>query len=228
VRSGGVRSAYPDRRRIAASRPPQRAVRARLWTWCTGCKDAVKETLHRALKESRAGLVGKLEGLSELDRRRPLTPTGTNLLGLVKHLAGIEYGYLGDSFGRPLQEPLPWFADGSVWDNADMWVTPEQSTEEILLLYREACEHRDRTVVELDVDTPGWVPWWPAERASTDLGTLLVRVLVDTARHAGQADVVRELIDGRAGDDRDRQGDAAWLVAYYARVARAAAAFEGR
>ena len=190
--------------------------------------DAVKETLHRALKENRTGLVGKLEGLSELDRRRPMTPTGTNLLGLVKHLAGIEYGYLGDSFGRPRQEPLPWFADGSVWDNGDMWATPEQPTEEILGLYREAWEHSDRTIVELDLDTPGRVPWWPAERAATDLGTLLVRVLVDTARHAGQADVVRELIDGRAGDDHDRQGDAAWWAAYHAWVARAAAAFEGR
>ena len=51
--------------------------------------------------------------LGEYDRRRPLTPTGTNLLGLVKHVASVEAGYLGDVFGRPSPESLPWFDDGA-------------------------------------------------------------------------------------------------------------------
>jgi hypothetical protein len=193
--------------------------------WSTGCVDAAKEILHRALTDTRASLVAKLDGVDEFDRRRPLTPTATNLLGLVKHLAGVEQGYLGDSFGRPPEQPLPWVADGSVWDNADMWATPEQSTEEIVGLYRAACEHSDRTIADLDLTEPGRVPWWPEDRALTDLGTLLVRVLVDTARHAGQADVVRELIDGRAGDDHNQQGGSEWWADYCARVARAAEPF---
>jgi hypothetical protein len=106
-----------------------------------------------------------------------------------------------------------------------MWATPEQSTEAIVGLYRAACEHSDRTIADLDLDEPGRVPWWPEERAATSLGTLLVRVLVDTARHAGQADVIRELLDGRAGDDHDEQGDLEWWTAHYARVAQAAEPF---
>jgi hypothetical protein len=187
--------------------------------------DAVKEILHQALRENRAGLRAKLEGLPEFGLRRPLTPTGTNLLGLVKHLAGIEYGYLGDSFGRPPAQQLPWVADGSVWDGADMWATPEESSDDVLRLYGDACAHSDLTIAELDLDAPGRVPWWDEARAHTTLGTLLVRVLVDTARHAGQADVVRELIDGRAGDDHDLQGDQQWWDDYLARVTAAADAF---
>src|SRR5690242_18348569 len=88
--------------------------------------------LRRYLQESRDRLVSALDGLSEYDIRRPLTPTGTNLLGLVKHLAGCEFGYLGDCVGRPMPVTLPWYEDGSVWDGADMWATAEQSREELL------------------------------------------------------------------------------------------------
>ncbi|MFV2118413.1 DUF664 domain-containing protein [Streptomyces sp. Act-28] len=56
----------------------------------------------------------KLEGLSKYDVHRPLTPTGTDLLGMVKHATGGEPGYLGDTFGRPSGEPLPWPEAGAV------------------------------------------------------------------------------------------------------------------
>ena len=191
-----------------------------------GLVTGIKESLHAALRENRAALVAKLDGLSEADRRRPLTPTGTNLLGLVKHLAGVELGYLGESFGRPPERPLPWYADGSVWEGADMWATAEESTEEILETYRKACEHSDRTLAELDLDAVGSVAWWDEESRATDLGTILVRVLVDTARHAGQADIVRELIDGRGGDDQESFGDEQEWAAYVGRIAAAAASFE--
>ena len=70
-----------------------------------------KDTLVEYLQSARDAIVWKVEGLSEYDARRPLTPTGTNLLGLVKHLASIELGYFGDTFGRPSGIPLPWHAD---------------------------------------------------------------------------------------------------------------------
>ena len=89
----------------------------------------LKAELHRKLQASRAVMLAKLDGLSEYDRRRPMTQTGTNLLGLVKHLAGVESVYLGESFGRPAPEPLPWYTDGSVWDGADMWAKPGESSE---------------------------------------------------------------------------------------------------
>lgn len=191
-----------------------------------GSADSAKEHLHRALEECRAGVLSKLDEISEVDRRRPLTASGTNLLGLVKHLTGIEYGYLGDSFGRPPAQPLPWVADGSMWDGADMWATEDETSEHLVGLYRSACEHSDRTIRELDLETVGQVPWWGEERRTTTLGALLVRVLEDTARHAGQADIVRELVDGRGGADHDLQGDSQWWSAYVARIAEAAASFE--
>ena len=61
------------------------------------------------LDAAREGLLWKLEGLSEYDVRRPLTPTGTNLLGLVKHLAMIEWNYLGACFDRAVTEGVPEF-----------------------------------------------------------------------------------------------------------------------
>ncbi len=88
---------------------------------------SVATDLQRYLQQARDTLVGALAGLSEYDVRRPLTPTGTNLLGLVKHLAGIEFGYLGDCVGRPPPVTLPWNEDGSVWDGADMWAAADQS-----------------------------------------------------------------------------------------------------
>jgi len=79
-----------------------------------------KTDLHRYLQAGREALLWKLDGLSEYDVRRPLVPTGTNLLGLVKHVASVEAGYFGDTFGRPFGEPLPWFEEGAA-PNADMW-----------------------------------------------------------------------------------------------------------
>jgi len=58
----------------------------------------LKEELHQSLRATRQGILSRLEGLDVYDLRRPMTPTGTNLLGPVKHLAGLEYVYLGDSF----------------------------------------------------------------------------------------------------------------------------------
>lgn len=185
----------------------------------------VKNELHRVLQLKRAAILAKLDGLSEYDRRRPMTPTGTNLLGLVKHLADIEYGYLGESFGRPAPESLSWIEDGSIWDGADMWATPAESSEYITGLYRRACAHADRTVAALELDAEGSVAHWPPERRRTTLIVLLTRVLEETAQHAGHADIIRELIDGSAGADRDELGDDAKWRDQVARIQAAADTF---
>lgn len=145
--------------------------------------------------------MSSLDGLGEYDVRRPLVPSGTNLLGLVKHLIGIEFGYLGDSVGRPAPVTLPWVEDNSIWESADMWVKPDETREYILDLYRTAWRHTDESIAELPLDAPGSVPWWPEERRQTTFGHLLVRVTAETAQHAGHCDIVRELIDGRSGAD---------------------------
>jgi len=148
---------------------------------------AMKADLHRYLQAAREALVWKLDGLSEHDVRRPLTPTGTNLLGVVKHVASVEAGYLGDTFERPFPEPLPWF-DEDAEPNADMWATQE--------------EPRDQD---------------------------LVHMIAETDRHAGHADIVRELIDGsvgvRPGNDNMAPGDRAWWEGYRDRLEEVAGEF---
>lgn len=187
----------------------------------------VAADLGRYLQQSRETLLGSLEGLEEYDVRRPMTPSGTSLLGLVKHLVGIELGYLGDSVGRPAPVVLPWYADGSMWDNADMWATAEESREELVELYRLACRHSDESIEVLSLDAPAIVAWWPRERSHTTFGHLLVRVTAETAQHAGHADIIREMIDGRSGSAND-EFDADWWRDYVGKVQLAADAFSPR
>jgi hypothetical protein len=184
----------------------------------------LKEELHRKLQASRAALVSKLEGLTEHDLRRPMTPTGTNLLGLVKHLAGLEYGYLGESFGYPAPESMPWVEDGSIWQGADMWAKASESSEYITGLYRRACAHADGVIAALNLEAPGSVAHWPEDRRDTTLGVLLIRMVAETAQHAGHADIIRELIDGKGGPDQDSIDESTWQE-YLAQVQAAADAF---
>jgi hypothetical protein len=160
--------------------------------------DDQKQTLHRYLVVGRESLLWKLDGLSEYHQRRPLLPTGTNLLGLVKHVASVALGYFGDTFARPHGEHLPWFEDDAA-PNADLWVAEDESRDEILGLYSRAWAHADDTVAALSLDAVGRVPWWPEERAEVTLHTVLVHMATEVHRHAGHADVVRELIDGTVG-----------------------------
>jgi hypothetical protein len=157
--------------------------------------------LNRYLQESRDAVLSSLDGLGEYDVRRPLVPSGTNLLGLVKHLIGIEFGYLGDSVGRPAPVTLPWAEDGSIWENGDLWAKPDETREYLVDLYRRSWQHSDESIARLPLDAPASVPWWPEHRRQTTFGHLLVRVTAESARHAGHCDVVRELIDGRSGAD---------------------------
>ena len=96
--------------------------------------------------------------------------------------------------------------------------------EYITGLYREACAHSDRSIAELDLDHPAEVPHWAEGQRGTTFGALLVRVVDETAHHAGHADIVRELIDGQGGKDADMLDEAAWTD-YYAQIQRAAETF---
>jgi uncharacterized damage-inducible protein DinB len=187
--------------------------------------DERKADLHRYLQVGREAVLWKLEGLSEYDARRPLTRTGTNLLGLVKHLAGVEAGYFGEVFDRPFGEPLPWMEDDAE-PNADMWATADESREDLTALYRRVWSHADATITELDLEATGRVPWWPEDRRVVTLHRILVHVATETHRHAGHADIVRELIDGaagfREGNDNLPRGDDDWWADHRERVERAA------
>jgi uncharacterized damage-inducible protein DinB len=157
-----------------------------------------KQTLVEYLQSAHDAVVWKVEGLDEYDARRPLTPTGTNLLGLVKHLASLEFGYFGDTFGRPAPVELPWMVvDGD--PNDDLHLTATESREWVLDLYRTSWAHAAATFEELDLDAEGQVPWWSGDRNPVTLHQLLVHMVSETARHAGHADIVRETIDGQTG-----------------------------
>jgi len=162
--------------------------------------------LQRYLQQGRDGLLRSLDGVPEYDARRPLVPSGTNLLGLVKHVAGVELGYLVESVGREAPV-LPWNADGSVWEGADMWALAGESRQYLVDLYRSVWALTDASIAELPLDAPASVAWWPAERRETTFGHLLVRVVAETAQHAGHADILRERLDGQGGRDHDAMGD---------------------
>lgn len=188
-----------------------------------------EDDLHDYLQQGREALLWKLEGVSEYDARRPLVATGTNLLGLVKHTAGTEAEYLGVVFGRPFPEPLPWMAEEAE-DNADMWAGADESRTDLVDLYRRVWSHSDATLSALPLDTVGTVPWWSVHRRAT-LHRVVTHVIAETHRHAGHADLVRELVDGsvghRATSSNLPEADEAWWHAYrdhLEHVAREAAA----
>lgn len=190
-----------------------------------------KVHLKRYLQTGRDAVLWKLDGLDEYDVRRPLTRTGTNLLGLVKHLASVEAGYFGATFGRPFPEPLPWYEEGAE-PNADMWATPDESREDIVAFYQRVWAHADETIDGSGLDAVGRVPWWPEERAEVTLHQILLHMIAETHRHAGHADIVRELVDGNVGYRKDNDnlppGDEAWWASYRERLEKVAREAAGR
>ncbi|MFB8025623.1 DinB family protein [Streptomyces sp. NPDC056465] len=180
-----------------------------------------KVNLHSRLRRDREALLWKLDGLSEYDARRPLTVTGTNLLGLIKHVAGVEARYFGEVFDRPSPEPLPRWQDD---DGGDLWATGDETRDQIIGFYRRTWEHSDATISELPLDAPGHVPWWPEPYSRTNLFAVMVHVLSDSVRHAGQADILREGLDGRTGlrAEHEQQIDEEARAAHRARIEQAA------
>jgi hypothetical protein len=184
-----------------------------------------KADLLRYLQGARDAVLWKLDGLSEYDVRRPLVRTGTNLLGLVKHLATVEWGHFGAAFGRPYDRRLPW-VDGDTEPHADLWATAQESRAEIVGLYRGIAAHSDTVIEALPLDAVGHVPWWPPEHSEVTLHRILVHTIAEAHRHAGHADLVRELIDGSAGlmdgGDMMASEDATWWAERHDRLERVA------
>ena len=179
-----------------------------------------KALLHVRLRLERDALLWKLEGLSEAELRRPMTATGTNLLGLVKHLTGIEGAYFCDAFGRP-RPALAWESDedAAMGQFSDMYATARETGDEIVANYRGAIAAADRAIDDLDLEAVGRHHLGIA----VSLRWMLLTVLLDTARHAGHADIVREQLDGAAGSYREWAGvvpidDEDFRQTYLARV----------
>ncbi|MCA1704700.1 MAG: DinB family protein, partial [Actinobacteria bacterium] len=137
------------------------------------------------------------------------------------HVASVEAGYFGDCFGLPFEEQFPWFEENAE-PNADFWATAEETPEHIIGLYRRVWAHSDATIDRLDLDAIGRVPWWPEERAEVTLHQLMIHMIAETHRHAGHADIVRELIDGRVGlregNENLPEVDEKWWIEYRDRL----------
>ena len=157
----------------------------------------MKSDLYEYLRGARETLVWKLEGLGEYDIRRPMTPTGTNLLGLVKHQATTHISYFCKPFGRSHDLSVPWMTGGAE-PEASFWAAPNESRDDIVDLYRRSCEIADATITELPLDAVGRFPWW-GPGTNLTLQRVVVHVTAEAQRHAGHADIIRELIDGSAG-----------------------------
>ena len=149
-----------------------------------------------------------------------MTGTGTSLLGLLKHLTGVEGAYFCDAFGKP-RPALAWEADedAAMGEFSDMYAKPDETAEQIIASYRAATAAADRAIDELDLDATGRHHLG----ITVSLRWMLLTVLLDTARHAGHADIARELIDGAAGSHREWPGvppadDEDYRQTYLARV----------
>jgi uncharacterized damage-inducible protein DinB len=154
-----------------------------------------KSVLQRYYLRTRESFLWKLDGLSERQVRMPLTPTGTNLLGVLKHVASVDVGYLGEVFGRPFRDPVIERIDAD--PSTDLWAAEDEAAEMIKDFARRAWAHTDATIDELELDSVGRVPWWGDQQVT--LERILVHVISENAQHLGQVDNMRELTDGAAG-----------------------------
>ena len=154
-----------------------------------------KESLRAALDRHRDVVLWKLDGVDSAQARRPMTPSGTSLLGLVKHLAAVEYAWFCETFDRET-EPLPFDENDP---EADLRVEPHESVEDVVAFYRRARAAADEVLDDLDLDDLGTA--WFGDPVS--LRWVLVHMVEETARHAGHLDIVRELLDGATGDHPD-------------------------
>ncbi|MEV0175232.1 DinB family protein [Streptomyces sp. NPDC050803] len=151
-----------------------------------------KETLQASLDRHRDAVLWKLEGLDDEQVRRPMTPSGTNLLGLVKHLGSVEYGWFVSTFGGEVEQL--WF---DPYTDQDMRADQGETTEQIVEFYGRARAAADLTIARLSLEDLGRPDWRDKD---VSLRWVLVHMIEETARHAGHMDILRELIDGATGD----------------------------
>jgi uncharacterized damage-inducible protein DinB len=163
-----------------------------------------KAALLHYLRSIREDLIWKLDGLSERDARLPRTPTGNNLLGVLKHCLNVEAAYFGLTFGRefPAPKELVSMEQFDADPQADWYARLDETKDGLIDLYRRVAAFAAETIEELPLDAPGRVPWWQPERQQVTLQRIIVHVICDVGRHAGHADIMRETHDEVIGLQR--------------------------
>jgi hypothetical protein len=160
-----------------------------------------KTLLQHYLQEARDALVWKLDGVDEYPARLPRTPTGNNLLGVLKHCLNVEVCYFGLPFGRqfPTPEELVTMEAFEKDPQADWYAREDETKDGLIDLYRRVWTFANETIQQLPLDAPGRVPWWRPGWQEVTLQRIMVHVLYDLSRHAGHADLMREELDGTTG-----------------------------
>ena len=143
-----------------------------------------KSTLLGFLNYLRSGIANKVADAPHPQVRTAGVASGTNLLGLVKHLTCVERFYF---LGERVDD----------WA-ATMRPSPDETVERTLAAYQEAVERANQVIDACpDLALPGPRP--PHRGSAPSMRWILVHMIEETGRHAGHADILREQIDGSTG-----------------------------
>jgi uncharacterized damage-inducible protein DinB len=142
------------------------------------------DTLRALLQYQRESVVRKVSGLDETAARRSLVGSGTTLLWLVKHLTRAETVWIAHRFAGT-DDPVP-----------DDTVQPDDTLASAVAAYQDTWCRVDAIVTAASLDEPCRNL---RDGAPVNLRWVLAHLLEETARHAGHADILRELIDGQTG-----------------------------
>jgi len=153
-----------------------------------------RDALVTSLDEQRMILAGKLRGLSREQAEAVAMPSGTTLLGLANHLAWVEIEWFQSVVaGRPIDLP----AEVEPGVDASFSVADDASTESVLAFYDDACAASRLVLDEFGLDDVTKGAHWYFGHCS--VAWVLHHMIRETARHAGHADILRELTDGTTG-----------------------------
>ena len=147
-----------------------------------------KQVLSQFLDQQLAVVAWKLDGLTDEELRRPVTPSGMCLLALAKHVAGVPFYWLCEVFGRPI-EPWP----GAETDDVEL--DPGDTTDGVLEYYARARAASQVAITEVDLDATGTT--WLGDTVS--FRWAILHTIEEAARHAGHADLMRERVDNTTG-----------------------------
>ena len=153
-----------------------------------------RDALSQQLDFQRATLLGKLDGLDEEQLRRPMTPSGLSLLGLVKHLAATEHGWFLNRYAG-LPDPSPFGDDPDDDPDDDFRIAPDETADGIVAAYLRTCQRARELIDGGDLDAVVRLPGG----ASVNLRAIVLHMIQETARHDGHADIMREELDGTTG-----------------------------
>ncbi|MBO2452551.1 DinB family protein [Actinomadura barringtoniae] len=144
-----------------------------------------KDVLAGFLDYLRGAVAAKAEGVPDAQARAPGVPSGTNLLGLVKHLTYVERCWL---LGEDVKD----------WQ-ATFHLSSEETAESILAAYQETNAAANKEIASWDDLTEAGPRVVKRGKSGPSRRWTLTHMIEETARHAGHADILRELADGSTG-----------------------------